>query len=670
MIIVLKLFAALMYGIPRFLTGSEKLRNDFIPGEYCNGGGGGYVEAKMKVTLGETLIVDVGGGGKSQQSISFSEKGGHNGGGKGGEGSRGNGGGGGGMSAVYRGSSILLAAGGGGGGGATDYCCSHGGAGGGEKGNDGETPEFPRDLTFDNITGNDYIRNEFTPEDCDTEDCIDIRDKTGLPAFHTHIERGFAPNASYDLIATGGVGGTPSIIGAPGVSGNFEVFETNKNSLPGGYGEGGKGGNGRDGGGGGGGGIMGGGGGGSGVDGAGGGGGSGYIDFTSTHVPKISADYHSSYKPNAPLPSKITHSSVLFTWESSYKSNGKERSRIRAFDVELSSGRIGAASESVELGCSDEFSRVDHVISNVFNPYFNSSVINLEPETTYCVRIVALFLKGISKRSDNTIVRTAPLPKNEWKKVLARSAIHMRDRVKGVMYSFDGHPCEPYFTPAPRRGHSLSFINGKVFMFGGVIKGCVCDVTTNQNGSSITELGTCPQSITYSNELWMFELPTKEWSLIYAEKSHWGFPDGREQHSATVMPDGNLLIMGGLGKNSTIYGDIWRMDPGRSFTFTIQGSSLTALPLPLKDAGMTRHTIQSSIKVREHEEINDNVCVVNVEVILSIQHRCMEQIEYIKLLGPQPHGLPPLKGLQRGSGKQAMVRYNYIFQNQFIFLNA
>jgi hypothetical protein len=80
-------------------------------------------------------------------------------------------------------------------------------AGGGTLGRNGTSPDTPLYIGKD-IAADGMVRNEFTAQDCKSDKCIDPRDTHGLPAFHMHLDRGFAPNASYDIKSRGGGGGT------------------------------------------------------------------------------------------------------------------------------------------------------------------------------------------------------------------------------------------------------------------------------------------------------------------------------------------------------------------------------------------------------------------------------------------------------------------------------
>jgi len=236
---------------------------------FSHGGGGGFTQSRVKVTPGDMLIIYVGSGGKfNPLDYKTAGESGFNKGGQGGTSVMGpNAGGGGGYSAVLRSNGDrIAAAGGGGGGGSTDYCCAHGGPGSGSTGATGSSPHTPVWIGSD-TTVSDIVRQEFTPADCESADCIDPRDQSGLPAFHMHFDRGFAPNASYDETCTGGKGGGFMLAGEPGLSSRYSVYDDDirVGALIGGSGTGGKGADGKEAGGGGGSGFMGGSGGGSGV---------------------------------------------------------------------------------------------------------------------------------------------------------------------------------------------------------------------------------------------------------------------------------------------------------------------------------------------------------------------------------------------------------------------
>jgi hypothetical protein len=187
----------------------QRNNSDQIEGGLSNGGAGGFTQTRIKVSPGEVISFFVGAGGKvNPLDFDGVDQVGYNTGGKGGISVMGPyAGSGGGFSAAFRSNGQLIAmAGGGAGGGATDYCCSHGGAGSGFEGESGSSPETPSSLgeiQFDHTK----VRNDFSPKNCIDEDCIDPRDKYGLPPHHKHLDLGFAPAAEYTQICYGGIGG-------------------------------------------------------------------------------------------------------------------------------------------------------------------------------------------------------------------------------------------------------------------------------------------------------------------------------------------------------------------------------------------------------------------------------------------------------------------------------
>jgi subtilisin-like proprotein convertase family protein len=558
---------------------------------YSRGGGGGYVQARIKVVIGETLTIMVGGGGLTQWSVDSSGNavskigggGGFNGGGSGGNGiDGGGGGGGGGMSSVLRGNLILVAAGGGGGGGATDYCCAHGGGGGGSTASSGSASllETPVHIGED-VSAADKIRSEFSGDDESYEVTpeTDPRDVNGMPAHHSHLDRGFAPNASYSILATGGTGGsldTSLHYGLPGISGSYKVNlvgELNyvsqtegtvsiptitdsaysKYASPGADLHGGRGGDGKEGGGGGGGGYYGGGGGGSGVDGAGGGGGCGFIDLTAVFNAADEAKSNRGYGrqgPDVPAPPHVydvRHTSFDVQWTHPL-ANGTEilGFDVRAYDVELSVGRPDAADESL-ASCDSEFYRHSQLRVGVDAVVNKLSVEDLIPNTVYCVRIAAISRSGNSVETAEAIVATLPTPQNEWEVVNTRRdkrVISGRGDASGVMTrphiddnvqtrggskrddeerTYDGPFEKSGLAPSARRGSSLTVLDNSryVYLFGGMTEGYFCDdsgtgYTTDEGDNSAGAANSeCRQQAGINNDLWRLALVTSVWEVVF-----------------------------------------------------------------------------------------------------------------------------------------------------------
>ncbi len=539
------------------------------------------------------------------------------------------GGSGGGSSVIMKDGNVLALAGGGGGGGATDYCCAHGGAGGGYSGGNGTSPDTPLSIGEDD-DAKGTVRSEFTAKDCTSNECIDSRDKQGLPAFHFHLDRGFAPTASYDSKSLGGTGGTQNSPGKSGNSSKYDVVENNISvtALPGSPKFGGKGADGKEAGGGGGAGFMGGGGGGSGVDGSGGGGGSGFVDFF--HV--FLSEQNIETLPSPPEVIAIAHDSFEITWYSGINriqlSNGEN---VRAFNIELSHGRLGAASEGSK--CSDEYELVDRIPTYGNENVMNATMNELYPDTTYCVRLVAISDGGPSERSHEIEIMTKKSPENNWLGIYPRKDLDAMNNRPDVDTNKDKHvhedesfsSCEIPFRPSPRKGHSLSLINGKAYLFGGITEYCVCF----QNSTE------CERKNVYSNEVWSFDLHTKIWKSLSAIS--WADPSiplGREKHSATVLKNGKLLIIGGradasqhreISDRPLFLGDVWEMDPGQRFTYNHKFNSQPQL---ISEGGVSYHSTHISIRNKpQHRE--GKLCVKEVSILLTIEHPCLEQIAYI-----------------------------------------
>jgi len=684
--------------------------------DFSKGGGGGFVQARVKVVPGETLTVVVGGGGIKMWEVDAATntavrklggKGGFNGGGDGGHGvDGGGGGGGGGMSTVLRGTVPLVAAGGGGGGGATDYCCANGGGGGGETASPGEQPALstPTHINEDEAAG-EQVRAEYTgvDESAEPSGYADPRDVNGMPAHHNHLDRGFAPNASYDVLSTGGTGGSlisADHYGLPGVSGSYKVNyagEMNhvsqkegwasmdvrtdsaysKYASPGADLQGGRGADGKEGGGGGGGGFYGGGGGGSGVDGAGGGGGCGFIDYTVVYDADTEALSHRGFGrtgPNVPAPPQVydvRSTSFQVQWTHPL-ANGTEIMGfdVRAYDVEISVGREGAADEGGAT-CDREFYRhaqlrvgVDSVVNTV-------GVTDLLPDTIYCVRIAAVSRSGGSVETAERVVFTPPKPVNEWEVVNVRRnkvVVSGRGDASGVMTrphidenvetrgqskrddaerSYDGPFEKSGHAPSARRGTSMVVLDDAryVYLFGGMAEGYHCDDggtsdTTNEGDlSGGVANDQCRREAGVVNDLWRLDLVTSVWEVVFDNGNSVG-PVGREGHSAHKLEDGTMLIFGGKtltpgdvkGDTGVNYflGDLWELDVGATSDYVVQGGGgeASALPVTIEEGVMQYLRVNATVG-------GSDMCIESVKVNVEWEHDCVKDLQFA-LYGPGP----------------------------------
>jgi len=498
------------------------------------GGGGGFLQSRFSVSQGDSFSVIVGRGGQFNRLDQENSKKGFTGG-VGGISVHGlEAGQGGGHSAVYRSTGeLIIASGGGGGGGSSSYCCAHGGPGGGFRGENGDSPgkslvygKDPKD--FNNA------RQTITPPDCEDDSCVDRRD-TMLPVHHLHIDRGFAPNAFYDVSAEGGKGGTTSSWGEiyndfNHSSLHYEVYsdDIRISPTPGGFGYGGKGSDGKEGGGGGGSGFYGGSGGYSGADGAGGGGGAGYIDPYSVYNE---IDEVSIHQRNLSLSLiNVTDDSISISWH--LRSN----IRVQYFTIELA------------VDCSEDFKVVEFVNSdNKFE--FEITLTKLSADTVYCVRYVQ-FSEAKREQSLKLRVSTLETPKNTWKPIFPIEAFVEEQEIP---FNSSHAYCRLPRKPSHRSGHSLSIVSNYVILFGGIARICTCDRQIRTKA--------CQEEYTFTNELWIFQ--NNAWTLLRAHSTNHSDPQPRSHHSATVLENGKILVIGGKYRSLTensIINDVWELD--------------------------------------------------------------------------------------------------------------
>jgi hypothetical protein len=95
--------------------------------------------------------------------------------------------------------------------------------------------------------------------------------------------------------------------------------------------------------------------------------------------------------------------------------------------------------------------------------------------------------------------------------------------------------------PAGRQGHSLSTVEGKIYMFGGRTGGYSCAYSyIDQLNLGIEESGReiypCSRYHAESHELWSLDASTYEWVYITSSNAtHFNItPPAREQHTASI----------------------------------------------------------------------------------------------------------------------------------------
>eukprot|EP00986_Skeletonema_menzelii_P020313 scaffold30816_cov171-Skeletonema_menzelii.AAC.1 len=179
--------------------------------------------------------------------------------------------------------------------------------------------------------------------------------------------------------------------------------------------------------------------------------------------------------------------------------------------------------------------------------------------------------------------------------------------------------------PAGRRGHSMTVVNNHVYIFGGALLKCVCTVDKR-----------CSSKNVYSSELWHLDVSSAMFTLLQPSGED-EVPSGREQHSATALPNGDILIIGGLSSSNGIRGsldeplnEVWKLtDPHRVTSHIIRSgeeSSITKLPMELNQSYISSHTL--------NVELGEDVCVEDLQLSVSLDHGCPQGVEFISLTGP------------------------------------
>ncbi len=329
---------------------------------------------------------------------------------------------------------------------------------------------------------------------------------------------------------------------------------------------------------------------------------------------------------------KVEHDRIEISWYNIHKYTRRNQD-VTYYNIEISQGREGAGLEGG--GCSHDYKVVDYVPAGI-ESNFNSQIQQLSPNTAYCIRVIAIGDRGASKKTLPIIVTTLQSPQNRW------WPHHPRDNYDLLkMVIQDETPsCTIPDYPTPRRGHSMSFVNDKVYLFGGLTNKCICD------GEGATR--DCQMQTVYTNEVWVLNTYTNIWKLL-KEHSRYStkVPRGREQHSATVLPNGKVLIIGGRSDLSSafksmekpsILGDVWEMDPGQIKNYKFRGSegeNDEDLPVEIGDGQAVYLSQQVTLFTDNAKSFEgDKQCLVDLSIEVSLYHPCVEALGFIALYGP------------------------------------
>lgn len=187
--------------------------------------------------------------------------------------------------------------------------------------------------------------------------------------------------------------------------------------------------------------------------------------------------------------------------------------------------------------------------------------------------------------------------------------------------------------PTGRRGHSMTAVNNHVYIFGGALVKCFCTIVNGKRD--------CSSKNVYSSELWHFDISSSMFTLLEpsGKEEKEEVPQGREQHSATVLPNGDIIVIGGLSGNldePQPLNEVWKLsDPHHVTSHVISGedsSTTQQLPMELNQSYLSSHTL--------NVDLGDDVCVEDLQLSVSMDHSCPEGIEFISLAGPTVPSAP------------------------------
>jgi len=184
-------------------------------------------------------------------------------------------------------------------------------------------------------------------------------------------------------------------------------------------------------------------------------------------------------------------SAVTFTW--SINVAGKNIGQPTLFSIELVEGEF-----------NQDFLEIDKVAVNSPLSYDGSiltfvyTVLNLSPASKYIVRVVPIYQAYRGFPSNLLLLKTLPSPINYWEPVIPRRTSlagyargftdpvidrpHLTDGVEifteetsnNPIWFSDSPTMQTPYLPTGRRGHSLTEIDGSVYMFGGRTNGKHC----------------------------------------------------------------------------------------------------------------------------------------------------------------------------------------------------
>ncbi|KAL9182659.1 hypothetical protein ACHAXT_013311 [Thalassiosira profunda] len=335
--------------------------------------------------------------------------------------------------------------------------------------------------------------------------------------------------------------------------------------------------------------------------------------------------------PGVPAIADLSHDFATLSWDAGTRPPSKEM-YVQRYEVSRSEGSY----DNGAVVCSGEYKLHSHVRRSVdVSQNATTSIGDLHPATPYCVRIEAFSVEGLQLGAQILPFTTKVAPVNEWVPVTVGQAEAADAFEAGANGDELTSLCEDTTSrPTGRRGHSMTVNpNGEVYLFGGATGQCRCEVDPS------TKERHCASKNVYSNELWHYDPLASMFARLERASEAEPWPQGREQHSATQLPNGDIIVIGGMtsadednleiGGGSVLLADVWRMrDPHQisSLVFPTSEEASEEVPPELPSGRIAAHRLSVSLGEGEAD-----MCVHNLRLDVSFEHNCLKGIEHIKL---------------------------------------
>ncbi|KAG6972969.1 hypothetical protein JG688_00003734 [Phytophthora aleatoria] len=191
--------------------------------------------------------------------------------------------------------------------------------------------------------------------------------------------------------------------------------------------------------------------------------------------------------------------------------------------------------------------------------------------------------------------------------------------------------------PSARRGHSLTFMDNFLYLFGGMAKSYEC--SRAHKVPCLVQKN--PRSV--SNELWRYDLLTETWWSVPQPTLA---PPPREKHSMAVVND-RLILFGGRqddasdANDASTWGpqalnDLWELSisstTAKQTSVSLDSRQPTTLSIP--DGGEV-----FALGKKRVSASGEQLCVANVSVNVQITHACPQKLR-LQLFGPGPATFP------------------------------